>query len=618
MAHTTLEAKWTAATRRAYFAEHPENFADPDNQAYPIKDADDVEDAWNLAGHADHPDAVRVRVKAIAKRLHLTHALPDTAKEHATSESVASSTQSRSPRARIATLQVCWIEDNARSLNGRIYPAETVDRLIASGQRKLSDTSALPVTCFLSHADADHDNTPALIGKAVRIWREGTRGMAHIDLADTQSARDALALIVGGYLRTESLRASNAELKMDKRYDVPVVGGDAIELDGIDLTNYPGLEACARIQQVQLAESTQQAPLTEVFDLPSSSVAIREVFHKDERMKKTAEASPGASDVHESAGGNMPAYTPASGNSQGMTNDPTQDGYGQRMYQAPEMTSGPMQGMDAALTSSAIDVREAHDRIAMVQNRECAPARESATWKRLLSTLTEQERTVVEAGKALSARNDAHLDAAHHSLAKHLKMECEGVNNKRSAIDPDGDGDDDRTNDPVKNPDWAQDAKNNMESQKKGTGPMSKEEALKLLEAQGYEVNLSRKKSEIELLREQLEAQQAAYAKQMEEMRALISTSQQQTAPAQQDTTPQRRSVASGGGVDTRSIKNQLYHHGKYLKEQINRADWEQLADRTCPLPDGINIENLIKEFEQLYAVQYDDRFQVLSATELR
>jgi hypothetical protein len=73
-------AKWTAAKRKKYLEEHPENFAGPDG-SYPIEDASDVGDAWGLAGHAADPDAVRAKIKSIAKRLGLESGLPDTAKE---------------------------------------------------------------------------------------------------------------------------------------------------------------------------------------------------------------------------------------------------------------------------------------------------------------------------------------------------------------------------------------------------------------------------------------------------------------------------------------------------------------------------------------------------------
>jgi hypothetical protein len=72
-------AVWTQAAREKYKKEHPDRFAGP-GLSYPIKDASDVRDAWNLAGRAANPDAVRRKVKAIAARLGLTSALPDTAK----------------------------------------------------------------------------------------------------------------------------------------------------------------------------------------------------------------------------------------------------------------------------------------------------------------------------------------------------------------------------------------------------------------------------------------------------------------------------------------------------------------------------------------------------------
>jgi hypothetical protein len=55
-----------------------EDFAGPD-QSYPIKDASDVADAWDLAGHAADPDAVRAKIKAIAKRKGFEASLPKTA-----------------------------------------------------------------------------------------------------------------------------------------------------------------------------------------------------------------------------------------------------------------------------------------------------------------------------------------------------------------------------------------------------------------------------------------------------------------------------------------------------------------------------------------------------------
>jgi hypothetical protein len=117
-------------------------------------------------------------------------------------------------------------------------------------------------------------------------------------------------------------------------------------------------------------------------------------------------------------------------------------------------------------------------------------------------------------------------------------------------------------------------------------------------------------------VQDQLAAIQAEHAKQIEEMRALITSSQ--SSAKVEEAAPQRKSMVSGSNVtgNPTSIRGSLYKNGKYLREQINNADWAQLADRTCPIPAELNIDHLIKEFEQLYAVQYDDRFHVLSATD--
>lgn len=80
---TFNRTKWTTAKRSAYFKAHSENFAGPAG-SYPIEDASDVGDAWDLAGHADNPDAVRSKIIDIAKRLNLDSALPETAKAGST------------------------------------------------------------------------------------------------------------------------------------------------------------------------------------------------------------------------------------------------------------------------------------------------------------------------------------------------------------------------------------------------------------------------------------------------------------------------------------------------------------------------------------------------------
>src|SRR5579864_3857698 len=250
------EAKWTADSRKAYKAAGG-YFAGP-GDTYPLKDASDVSDAWGLAGHADNPDQVRANIKRWAKANGHADALPDTAKDE------KQESASARPAKKIGTLKVCFLEDGARSLNGRIYPKSTCAKIYQSGLRKLADTNALPMTVFVSHETANSNVNTELVGRVAKLWQEGSKYFANLDLADTRSARDMLALTENGALKSESMRVLGVELLHDRNYDLPLVvpqEGVEPELLGIDLTTRPGLVDSARIMQT-LYES-HQGPMYE-------------------------------------------------------------------------------------------------------------------------------------------------------------------------------------------------------------------------------------------------------------------------------------------------------------------------------------------------------------------
>ena len=164
---------------------------------------------------------------------------------------------------RIAQIKSYFLEDDAISLNGRKYPATSVDRLVQSAQAQLSDPEALPLTCYLSHDHAYTDETRGLVGKIVGVGKEGTKAFALIDIPNTTAGRDVTTLIRGGYIRSQSLRASNAEMYLDKNSPVPMVGGANLRLEGIDFTTSPGLPQVARIADI--TESHVPQSINEVF-----------------------------------------------------------------------------------------------------------------------------------------------------------------------------------------------------------------------------------------------------------------------------------------------------------------------------------------------------------------
>lgn len=425
------EAKWTDALKTEYAKSHPENCAGPDG-SFPIKDASDVGDAWGLAGHAADPDAVRRKIIAIAKRLGFTSALPDTAKEFMDGKSEESAATVANavvkPRKKIATLRVCFLEYNARSLNGRIYPKATCDAIYQSGIRKLADSNGLPVTVFVSHEAANGNVNTELVGRASRIWQEGTKFYADLDLADTRTAWDMLALAEGQYLRSESMRVLGVELSHDRNYDLPLVvpqeGAENVELMGIDLTTRPGLIDSARILQT-LYESAQAEPYTEAFTL--DTVLIQS---KEEAIVP------------------IPLY----------------------LQIIAEMQEG--------LTPDRQAHQKVHDHLAGVLDATIAPKHGDKSESLIAAAQLSEE------GRAIAQKHAVHLAAAHDESAKMLGQDCEGAYNEALgiALDPDRDGDD---MDPSDQEDDGESAKHKGENK-----PMTEQEMLAALKAKGYTIDV--------------------------------------------------------------------------------------------------------------------------------
>jgi hypothetical protein len=376
------EAKWTDALKAAYYKQHPENCAGPDG-SYPIRDASDVPDAWGLAGQAADPDAVRHKIITIAKRLGLTQSLPDTAKAFMDGKESAAPNTAWPPLEKIATLKVCWLAYSARSVNKRIYPKATCDRIYESALRKIA-ADDLSVTCFVSHEDANNNVNTRLVGHVSKIWQEGPKFWANIDMADTTTSRDVVALYVNGALRSESMRVLGVDLAYDRNYDLPLViipEGVEPELLGIDFTTRPGLMDTARIQQV-LYETQGQQPYTESFTL-------------DAVLIQSKEAQPM----------NISLYLKAI--------------------------------LEEGTTPDRAAHQQVHDHLAGVLDECVKPmhGNESARLRGLI------EAELTEEGRALAQKHAVRIAAAHDASAQACGMECEGCYKESLGIplDPDQD-----------------------------------------------------------------------------------------------------------------------------------------------------------------------------------
>jgi predicted outer membrane protein len=539
------------------------DFAGP-HSSFPVRTQQDVFNAARLVGHADDPAAVKAAIIRIAKRKRFK--LPDAWQEEEKPTEAAVSTPFK-PKDRIARLKVRWIGDDAISLNGRKYPREAVDTLIRSAQLQLSDPNALPMTCYLSHDKADQDSTLDLTGKVSDVWREGNEGWAYIDVPDTRAGRETATLASGGYMRAISLRASGAEMRMDKESAFPLVGGSHLKLEGIDLTTSPGLSQVARITDVVLESHTPQN-LQEVFNANPTSLILEQ--------EKSMEIKEEGIDPQ------------VSGVTQGMDGNPTSD-YAQRQYPVPAVHDAGEADID----------QQVHDHIAGAMSLQCS-GMSSAESQALRNQMKE-------AGAKFNKSAKAHLMAAHDAVAKKTGVQCSTNGTGKMASDGMQDGDDDDGGDnnesgvqslinalrealPVPQP-----AKVEQPAKAVKEKSMNPEELAKLLQEAGYTVQAPL--TEEQKLQAKLEAMQADFDKKLAEQLASAQTAQleafKKALTESKAPPPQRKTLVEGAAEQ---VSRHYYRNGDYLREKIQSLDFERLIDRSAPIPEGIDPERLLRE----------------------
>jgi hypothetical protein len=597
------------------------DFGDPSKRAFPVLNQSDLDNAARLIGHADNPEAVKRRLIAIAKRkgLKLPDAWQDGDKKKenggkeekqpaaVSSESVSSAFSSASRSGRVATITTTWLEDDAISLNGRQYPREAVDKLVQSAQLQLSDPGALPLTCYLSHDDADQDRTRDLVGRITKVWREGNKAYASIDIPGTTAGRDVVTLVEGKYINSLSLRATNAEMKIDKNRTFPQVGGANLQLLGIDFTTSPGLPAVARITNLALAESHNSGELVEVFNAHSTNFNL---LLEDKQEPGQEKGSP-MEDVTEAG------LAPLSGEApymDGSTADA--DGYAARNMPVPQFSdqsevSG-AQLPDNALAATTADhgnsvaagdstmhegMRAVHDHMARVLDAHLGSAHGGS-----------QEA----AGKRLAKHQLSRLVDAHDTAARHLGMACEGaynsmMNKPDNSAGNDGmqDGDDDDAKESTTK-ETAQAKPQAVKEVKR----MTPQEAAQLLKEAGYKVQPPPTREEI--LRSQFAAQLAEQKRQndeqLAEMKKLLEAVTTTVQQAQQEK-PQRKSLVEGSQLEP--LPQAKQRRTTYIQEQIQSLNPHEIIDRSRPLPDWLaqNPERALREFQKAYLGMVFDRY---------
>jgi hypothetical protein len=594
-------------TRPAQWKNVPDSeWGDPVNYAYPMPDkahADNAAARWGDASNRARYSGAEQKIigDRIAARQRHFGEKPGTTQGSGKKEALPPVGGRK-----LATITTRWLEDNAISLNGRQYPPEAVDRLIQSAQVTLSDPDALPLTCYLSHEDADHDVTRHLCGRITAVWREGPAAMATIDIPDTEAGRDTVSLVAGGYIRSQSLRARGAEMKIDNDHTFPLVGGANLKLEGIDFTTSPGLPTVARITDLALAESHDPGlqRLIEVFTAHDTDLLLEQQVEGVSMPNNSEGSLPLPEAIPSIEEANVPVLTGNSPSMDGSTQDA--DGWASRNMPIPPLDA--ISAVSGAPLPAGHPVMEAlrqmHDHVARVLDAHLGSIHGS-------SPSQEASR-----GKRLMPHQVSRLVDAHDTAARHLTMECEGgyepalSRMSNGGLSPDGmqDGDDD---------DGAQERTEAQPSKPEApvtpppvreARPFTRADAVRLLQREGYKLTPPPTREEImqrqfearlaaerAALKQQMEEQATAQAKQFEELKQLLAAQQQNSLGI-----PQRRSLAEG--VAPAPLPQAEVRRPSYIQEQITNADPWELIDRSRPLPEAIdqNLERVLAEYQKV------------------
>lgn len=57
------------------------------------------------------------------------------------------------------------------------------------------------------------------------------------------------------------------------------------------------------------------------------------------------------------------------------------------------------------------------------------------------------------------------------------------------------------------------------------------------------------------------------------------------------------------------SIERTPRQRRTFVQEQLLKADWQKLADRSCPYPVGVTAEDVLKHFGQMMLIQYNEKY---------
>lgn len=594
----------------------------PDRPEYPCDTQAHLDSCARLLGHApaSEQDKIKARAIHIAKRHKLQ--LPDTWAQGGTPANESLTEASFSPKPRIAQLKVLFLRDGAISLNGRQYPPSAVAALVRSAQETLVKLDGPIINSCISHEAADNaENNPLLVsGKATQVWQEGHDAYALLDIPDTTTGRDIVALLKGGYIPpTMSLRASGAVMKLERGNALPQVGGD-LKLEGIDFAPRPGLDF-ARIQDMTL-ESAAACPqtITDYFSATQVALLLEQEAQEEEgsdtmskteksapTIEKVTPASPNATNeaspqpttpqtpIAEAANTILSPLT--SGDSQSVDGTPGSQ-YANRVFPKVGGTIPPDDFFKGSGGVSAQESRETHDHMAVMLGMPCAPgggATESASNRFFNKTM------------------ESHAVSVHDLHAHKLGLGCEGSYQQMAPLQSDpapDDGPDDDAMESTRRSGSLTVSPPVVTTNKEENVSMRTEEALALLREQGY-TGMTPPKTAEEKLREDLEAKfEAKLAAQRQEFEESQKQMLAKIAPAQHPRAQRSTLVESTHTArESEPLPGSPRARRTRIQEALMEADWQQLADPSQPLPEGVTWQDVLKHFGRLMVTDYQVRY---------
>lgn len=134
-----------------------------------------------------------------------------------------------------------FLEHDAVSKNGRVYTKAAVQDMVRRAQEDIDAGKVL--SSFATHDYARTEDPTKMIGKLSRVWEDGSKVKATLDLFGTAHANDLAHIVKEQGIKTVSLRADEYETTGKKT----MVGGMDCEqvslchLAGVDFAMRPGI-----------------------------------------------------------------------------------------------------------------------------------------------------------------------------------------------------------------------------------------------------------------------------------------------------------------------------------------------------------------------------------------